>query len=468
MSLRINLNSAALSANRYLGGTDSALGKSIEKLSSGYRVNRASDDPAGLVISQKLRAQIGGLGQAISNSNDAINMVKTAEGALSETHSLLLSMRDLAVHAANTGVNDTAALAADQQQIDSAIDSLDRISANTQFGNKKLLDGSAGTTATVINATNIASAVMAADTPTGYATIVTDAAATKAVLSGSNAGSYTAATDTVDNAGTITINGTAYTVGATDTVQSVIDQINADSDTTGVTATFTGGNHVQLDQTSYGSDKGIAYTESADILNGGSTSVQWGGDLKADVTWGDATTEVFNSGKGLQLVGTSGTIINMKTETTGQTYTSGIYVASGQMTFQVGAYAGQTVDLSLDSVAANKLGITATGVTGTVADINVSTPTGATDAITLIDAAISEVSTKRATLGAFQKNVLESNVNSLSVAKENIAASESSVRDTDMAAEMVTFTRNQILMQAGTAMLAQANMAPQTLLRLLQ
>jgi len=471
MSLRINLNSAALSANRYLGGTDSALGKSIEKLSSGYRVNRASDDPAGLVISQKLRAQIGGLGQAISNSNDAINMVKTAEGALSETHSLLLSMRDLAVHAANTGVNDFAALAADQQQITSAIDSLDRISANTQFGNKKLLDGSAGTTATVINATNIASAVMAADTPTGYATIVTDAAATKAVLSGSNAGSYIAATDTVDNAGTITINGTAYTVGATDTVQSVIDQINADSDTTGVTATFTGGNHVQLDQTSYGSDKGIAYTESADILNGGSTSVQWGGDLKADVTWGDATTEVFNSGKGLQLVGTSGTIINMKTETTGQTYTSGIYVASGQMTFQVGAYAGQTVDLSLDSVASGQLGLTATGLqtsATSVSDINVSTAAGANDALALIDAAISEVSTKRATLGAFQKNVLESNVNSLSVARENIAASESSVRDTDMAAEMVTFTRNQILMQAGTAMLAQANMAPQTLLRLLQ
>lgn len=473
MSLRINLNTAALSAARYLGATDNALGKSIEKLSSGYRVNRASDDPAGLVISQKLRAQIGGLGQAIANSNDAINMVKTAEGALNETHSLLLSMRDLAIHAANSGANDEASLDADQLQISSAIDSLNRIAANTQFGNKKLLDGSAGTNATVIDTTKIASVAPTSITPAGYMGIDVTTAATKAGLTGSNTGYANAAT-VVDNAGTVTINGTSFSVLGTDTVQSVINQINGATDTTGVSASFAGGG-VVLAQSSFGSDKGIAYTESADILNGGNTGVKWGGDAVATVTYGDATTETFDAGKGMQLVGgTSGMSINLTTTgnnaATGDSV-DGIFVEAGKMTFQVGAYAGQTVEFALNSIAANKLGVTAADLTNsswTVASINVKVQGGADDALKLLDAAISEVSTTRANLGAFQKNILESNVNSLSIAKENIAASESSVRDTDMAAEMVTFTRNQILAQAGTAMLAQANQVPQTLLRLLQ
>jgi flagellin len=142
------------------------------------------------------------------------------------------------------------------------------------------------------------------------------------------------------------------------------------------------------------------------------------------------------------------------------------------MTFQVGAFAGQTVDLGLNGIAANQMGATAVDLSGsgatTIAGINVTTSTGANDALKLIDAAISEVSTVRANLGAFQKNILESNVNSLSIAKENIAASESSIRDTDMAAEMVNFTKSQILEQAGVSMLAQANQAPQSLLKLLQ
>ena len=141
MALRINLNTAALSAHRTLTGTDSSLSKSIEKLSSGFKVNSAGDDPAGLVISEKLRAQVGGLGQAIKNAGDAVNMVKTAEGALGEVHRLLRSMRDLAVHAANTGATDSAAAQADQAQIDNAINSLNKVASETQFGGRKLLDG---------------------------------------------------------------------------------------------------------------------------------------------------------------------------------------------------------------------------------------------------------------------------------------------------------------------------------------
>lgn len=471
MSLRINLNTAALAAHRNLTGTDSALGKSIEKLSSGYKINVAADDPAGLVISEKLRAQIGGLGQAIANSNDAINMVQTAEGALSEVHKLLISMRTLAVHASNTGANDAAAIAADQSQIDSAIAQLNRISANTQFGQKKLLDGSAGTSASLVDTTNIASVAPVAATPAGYVDVDVTAAATKAQVAGTN--TYATVGTTVDNAGTITINGVSLTVGATDTVQDVIDAINGVTATTGVSAVWDT-DHVELNQASFGSDKGISYVETADVLNGAATAVQWGTDAVATVTYGDATTETFDAGKGLQLVGaTSAMVINLTTTGNNAAVNSldGVFVSAGTLDFQIGAFAGQTTSLSIQSAAANQLGLTATGLTNatwTVADIDVSTFAGAQDTIMLVDAAITEISTMRADLGAFQKNVLQSNVSSLSVAKENIAASESSIRDTDMAAEMVSFTRNQILLQAGTAMLAQANQAPQQLLALLR
>lgn len=271
MSLRINLNTAALNAHRQLQSTDNALAASIEKLSSGYRINRAADDPAGLAISENLRAQVSGLGQAIANSSDAVNLIKTAEGALAEVHNLLRTMRNLALHAANTGANDTIAIDADQAQIDSALAALDRISTNTQFGTKVLLDGSA----------------------------------------------------------------------------------------------------TALD-------------------------------------------------------------------------------------FQIGANSGQTTTVAIDSVASVDLGVDLIDVAADAAG-----------AITLLDTAISTVSTMRAGLGATQRD-LESNISSLSVAKENIAASESSIRDADMAAEMVSFTRSQILLQAGTAMLTQANAAPQALLSLLR
>ncbi len=157
MSLRINHNIAALDAHRNLTLTTRNLSSSMEKLSSGFRINRASDDPAGLVISEQFRAQIAGLNQAISNSEGSINMIQTAEGALNELNNMLISMRELAIHAANEGFNDTAQLEADQAEIDNAISTIDRIAANTQFGTKKLIDGSKANTATITtsNATGV-------------------------------------------------------------------------------------------------------------------------------------------------------------------------------------------------------------------------------------------------------------------------------------------------------------------------
>jgi len=475
MSLSINYNAAAMSAQNYLNQSTAAENSSIQKLSSGYKINSASDDPAGYVISQKLQSQLGGLSQAINNSNDAINMVQTAEGAMNQTVALLQSMRSLAVHAANTGANDTASTAADQAQIKSALQELNTISTNTQFGTKNLLDGSAGTTVSNLDTNDFGGISAATSTPAGYMNVNVTSAASAAKITSSRA--YAGGTtDTVNAAGTLTINGTNVTVGASDTVQNVMDNINSVSATTGVAATFnTVSNKVVLTQTALGSDHGIQFSESADILNGGNATSATGTNAVATVTYGDSTTETFSSGKGLQLVGnTSGTIINLKTNAVadyGTTHPNALLVTSGSLQFQIGAYAGQTASLTLGSVAANQLGTTATGLLGSetsVADINVTTANGAQDAIKLIDAAVAQVTSAQSTLGAFQTNVLQSNVNSLTTAQQNISASKSTITDTDMAAEMTNFTREQILAQAGTSMLGQANQTAQNILTLIK
>ncbi|MCS7311128.1 MAG: flagellin, partial [Armatimonadetes bacterium] len=156
MSLRINTNTAAMNALRNLTNVSDNFARSIERLSSGLRINRGADDPAGLIISENLRAQMVGLAQATANAQDAANLVKTAEGALEEIHNLLRTMRQLAVHAANTGVNDLTAAQADQTQIRSALESLNRIAEQTQFGTKKLLDGTAGISAQVTDTARLA------------------------------------------------------------------------------------------------------------------------------------------------------------------------------------------------------------------------------------------------------------------------------------------------------------------------
>ena len=273
MSLRINQNIMAMNAYRNLSVTEGNLSKSLEKLSSGFRINRAADDAAGLSISEGLRAQVGGLKVAVRNAQDGISVVQTAEGALNETSAILQRMRDLSIQAANTGSVDTNAAAAITTEIGQLNAELDRIANTTKFGTKNLLDG--------------------------------------------------------------------------------------------------------------------AYTG----------------------------------------------------------------------TFQVGANSGETIQVDI----VTGMDSTSLGTAG----IDITTATGSAAAISSIDAAINTVSTQRATLGAYQ-NRFEKTINNLNVAVENLSASESRIRDTDMAAEMVNFTKSQILSQAGTAMLAQANQAPQSVLSLLQ
>jgi flagellin len=305
MSLRINNNIESMNAHRNLLMNDRALSKSLERLASGQKINRAADDPAALVISEHMRAQVSGMEQAIRNNEVAISLVQTAEGSMNEISSILVSLRQRAISAANVGASDQDMINANQAEVENGLKSIDRVVSSTQFGHYKLLDG-----------TNAAKTI------------------------------------TNEDGSISTREGLRFHVGP-----------NAD--------------HMA------------------------STSIR-----------------------------------DMSTSSLGRTE-----VAEGQLP--------------------NKSNFMS------LADIDVRNEQGAQDALAIIDQSLTEVATVRGELGAFQKHTLESNLTSLQVAAENMTAAESTIRDTDMAQELATFTRNQIMTQSATAQLAQANAMPQHVLRLL-
>ena len=305
MSLRINNNIESMNAHRSLLMNDRALSKSLERLASGQKINRAADDPAALVISEHMRAQVSGMEQAIKNNEVAISLVQTAEGSMNEISSILVSLRQRAISAANVGASDQDMIDANQAEVENGLASIDRVVSSTQFGHYKLLDG-----------TNAAKTITNED-------------------------------------GSITIQeGLRFHVGP-----------NAD--------------HMA------------------------STSIR------------DMSTNQL-----------------------------------GRAQVPEGELPNKSNFMSL-------------------ADIDVRDEQGAQDALAIIDQSLTEVATVRGDLGAFQKHTLESNLTSLQVAAENMTAAESTIRDTDMAQELATFTRNQIMTQSATAQLAQANAMPQHVLRLL-
>ena len=727
MSLRINNNVAAIDAHRNLVMTTMNLSKSMEKLSSGYRINRAADNPAGLVISEQFRAQIAGLNQAIANSEGSINMIQTAEGALNEINNLLVSMRELAIHAANEGFNDTAQLEADQAEINNAIKTIDRIAANTQFGTKKLLDGTKANVATItssngtgitikesylatgnhsitatktadpaatLNTTSLGLSVNSSVLPYNltegihnidviqasagatktsdsisivdafgngltFADVATSAQVSSAATlngaaSSTAVGTYTVilnyqengeavtgpqtlnvtvassdtAADLVDAWNTAINNNTAlsgkvelvtnaagnvvfrsvneganysldvsgftHTGGTTDwftfadadargqsandlkfTVRSaavpgghtatlqlttateysslndLVNMINdklddtatanggfgtADVGVANVKATVTGNNQIQFTMADEGSDysiqlkevatgfgearralgmsvdnvavtgtdalisfdnyvntiSSVTYKNTSDIVLANKADGESGrgtvgltvatasqginlGNLLLDVT--AARFDVrLDSGPATAVTAGENAIIYSSDRTqsikinidlTSNGGSESVYNSDQSLVFQIGANVGQTANIGLPNMAASSLGKNLPGnLFRYLAEIDVTTVQGAQDAQSVIDAAIDEVSTIRGTLGSFQKNTLESNLRNLRIASQNLQASESSIRDTDMAKEMSTFVKNQILLQAGTAMLAQANQVPQVVLSL--
>jgi flagellin len=405
--MRINQNIMAFNAYRNLAATQGQMAKSLEKLSSGYRINRAADDASGLVISQGLRAQVSGLQQATRNAQDGVSVVQTAEGALNEVHSMLNRIRDLIIQAANTASSDANARQAAQNEIGQLRSEIDRIAGTTAFGTQKLLNGSFGAQA---------AAATTVITGTGSGVALGGATATFDLTVDAGSGASTSATVTL-------------TTGTYNTAASLQAEIQAGVSAALNVAGFTG-----------------SVTVSVRDLGSGA----WAVDLLRNST---------NTGSSI-------TIANVGAGTAGLTAgTSSVSNASGGV-FQVGANV-TAVDQITVSISDFRITSGTTGAFTGLAGIDVTNVATHSAAQALIDTAITKVSDIRGSLGAVQ-NRFESTIANLQVTTENLSASESRIRDTDMALEMVSFTRHQILVQAGTAMLGQANQAPQSVLRLLQ
>ena len=483
MSFRINTNTTAMNALRNLGNTSMESAKSMTRLSTGLRINSASDDPAGLIVSENMRAQISGLDQATRNNQDAVNYAKTAEGAMDEVSKLLRDARSIAVASGNGATLTDSQRQANQQQLSSIVESVNRISSTTSYGSKKLLDGSSGVSAASTSAANISDITITGSfggsAMSGSSTITVNitTAATRATSAGdTDFKLFTFATDTV-SAGSFSVNGVSFSTSASDTVADVVARVNNASDQTGVTAAWTaGGTRVSLTSKDYGSLNSLNVVDSNGVLrtNAGSesyTGVNAAADVSIDTNGavaGGLTTVSFTSGNGLNLRDTSGNALKLTENgnlASGAAARGQVNVGSAQ--FQIGANAGETAALSLGNFRASNLGNGAVA-SKDLSNIDVLSNANSTDALNVIDKAIDQLSSSRGQIGNFIRNTLESNIRSLGVQKENLAATESSIRDVDVADEMTKFTKLQILQQSGMSMLAQANSSPQSVLSLLR
>ena len=547
----INHNLNAMNAHRQLGVTNNNGGKSMEKLSSGLRINRAGDDAAGLSISEKMRAQIRGLNQASRNSQDGISMIQTAEGALQETHAILQRMRELAVQSSNdTNVGiDREAI---QREIEQLKSEIDRIGNTTEFNTQSLLKGDTGFDVAKSNVAGVQNL-------SGGLTSKTQASVefTAKVLADSETGDFSTtfsiqgkdfivklAHDTSsDQYGTIgdhtldstnttaTIqyvtegdgNGTAVAVADTDvaskTAAALQAMIDADADLAGKYKVTANANQVKIEAIAgeaFDGSAGFIGAVNGDIattavaasagttsITNASTTIDFTSISSTDLagkgwTINGQVVEFYNADQGVyegeaiginvgtgktgaDLVAQIASQLNAKVEgvrveqgtiTTDLVITAdalgekgnGIEFADGgakkefTASFQIGANQGQTMEIKIGDMRSEALG---------VKNVDLSTRDGAQSAITTIEEAIKKVSTQRSELGAFQ-NRLEHTINNLDTSAENLQASESRIRDVDMAKEMMEFTKNNILQQAAQAMLAQANQQPQGVLQLLR
>ena len=402
---RINSNVVALSTSRNLDNVQRAQAKNVEKLSTGLRINRAGDDASGLVISNQLRAQVSGLGQAVRNAQDGVSVLQTAEGALDQVNTMLNRMRDLAVQAANSGTQSTASRQAGQAEVNALASEINRISSTTKFGSLNLLDGTFGIAAgTLAAATSTTDAYTFAATSMAF-TVGGGSVVTAAVAAGTTVSGATAAASLQSAIRTALANST-----------SSANQYYSDKVTVTSTATTTNG------------------------VTSSSLQISLGGVTSSGVTFnvGTTVTGLTTSGTGSATAGSGGI-------------------------FQVGANSKNTamneqIAINFQNYNANTLG---------VATLDLTTDTGAATSIDTIDKAISTLSTARGTIGATQ-NRFDSLINNLNTTMENLTASNSRIRDVDMATEMIEFTKNNVLAQAANAMLAQANQIPTQVLSLLR
>ncbi|MGN6627453.1 MAG: flagellin N-terminal helical domain-containing protein [Tepidisphaeraceae bacterium] len=464
---RINTNIASLQAmNRYSTNSND-LNLHLQRLSTGLKINTGKDDPSGLIASETLRSEISGINQAVSNTQRADNVINTAEGSLNEVSALILQLQSLTNQAANTGALSKDEISANQLQVDSILNSINRISNTTQFNGSKLLDGSldyitSGVASTAIDSLQINAAKLP-DNGSQTITVEVTASAQTGHLQFTGASTGSAAT-TIEIAGA---DGTEQlSFGANTANSAVAFAVNQLKDSTGVSATASAGG-VSFNSTDYGSDKFV----SLKALKGSFVDGKdFGADAKVNINGQtasvDGLTASVRSGD-LDIAMTLDSKFN-KPDQAGTSFA----ITGGGAKFQIGSKVerqGQ-IQIGIGSVNTTKLGDAVTGYLSSIGSGGDNSLVGGntTQAQKIITEAVKQVATLRGRLGALQKNVLETNINSLNVALENVTASESDIRDADFASETAALTRAQILVQANTSVLSQANSAPQAVLSLLR
>jgi len=473
---RINTNVSALSAQRGLAKSQRTLNETLEKLSSGLRINRGADDPAGLIASEGLRSEMAGIQQAIDNSSRASNVISTAEASLSEVASLLLNIKELIVEAANSGALSEDEVEANQLQIDSAIESITRISNTSTFAGLNLLNGNldyitSGVESAKIKALHIGQA--------NFGTIAYMPVEVQVITAAEEAAlrfetSAISASVTLEITGSDGVAVLTFTSGFH--ASAIANAVNRISDSTGVKVDAINSANVASGIIFKSAGCGSRQFVSIQAKSGTFGTVDDAGNAKTRTAGIDAVATINGAvtvGDGLAVQLNTATLdLALTLDQTFGTGTSTFSIIGGGAKFQLGPQvtSNQQTSLGIQSVAASKLGDDDVGFLSDIVTGGSSSLAngGAADAGRIIERAIRQVAVLRGRLGAFEKNALQTNINSLTVALENVTASESSIRDADFARETSALTRAQILTQAGTSVLATANTTPQTVLSLLR
>lgn len=470
---RINTNIPSMIAQGRLRTNTNDLQTRLERLATGLRINRGKDDPAGLIASEILRSEIKAIDQAIDNSQRAINVVSTAEGAINETSSLLLDLRALLVSSANDGALSPEEIEANQLEIDSLIASIDRIANTTSFGSKKLLDGSLGYTVSGVNTANLESvSVFGARVPEGgirnvVVQVTASAEAATQQLTASATGA--AAIEITGIQGTEILSFASGT-----TIAQIQTSINAVTDTTGLSASVSG-SVLTINSNTFGSESLVKIKTLSGTFMG-----------DANYTAGAAAVEdngvdptVLVNG---QVADARGLRVDIRTNgLDGRFYLSQAFaqsatntsfdVTGGGSTFQLGPSVtpAAQVSIGINSVSSGSLGNSVIGFLNSLKSGGANEVKGKNfvAAQNIVTEAINQVATARGRLGSLQKNQIETNINSQQIALENVSASESIIRDADIATEVSALTRAQILFQSTQNTLQISNSLPQAVLGLL-
>ncbi len=462
--MRLNHNAMAFLANNNLNAINRNLTKSMERLSSGYKINKSSDDPAGKAISQRMNSQIRGLDRAVTNANDGISLIQTGEGALNEVHSILARMRELAVQAANEtyAEEDKDAM---QDEIKQLQDEIDRIAETTEFNGRKLLNGELNKKG-YVDVESLEIVEIGGDIePNVYGLSITGVG-TQATTSLTPLAAGTIITEAQE--GTLLINRFEIEIKAGMTVDEVNERIRDAAGKIGIDFDSTTG---ELTTQEYGSEQSITVTatnEQLETLLGAGKDTVYGTnatvDFLADANTGDRigfmdTATVETQGNRITVTDKNGFELVFDTDPTAGAYDANITVLSaGPMVVQIGNNEGQTIDININMVTAESLEID---------KINIYTNEYATRALGKIDEAIAKVSAIRSSFGAYQ-NRLDYTVTNLNTANENLTSAVSRMADTDMAEEITEYTEKEVLSQSALQILTKANASPEKLLQLFQ